>query len=160
MSDVESQDDTLVAEAAVVLKGEYACHECGCIVPVFTLLLVGPFRGKHCHVSTEEDSALLRRPRELPPGLAKALTEASQGNCRPDYSKTVAETYWMNHCQECGEKIGDWFVNAPGEAFFPTTEDEQSKLTGSLVPGPFSFVDPDIAVSSWTSVWLSRNVCR
>ncbi len=139
----------------MVLMGEYACHECGCIVPVFAPLLVGPFEGESAlQLDSDDDSALLRRPQELPPELAAAMTKASQGNYRPDFSKTIAETYWMNHCQECDAKIGDWFVHKPGEAFFPTTNEEHSKLTGKLVEGPFTFIDPDIAVSSWTSQWM------
>ena len=82
------------------------------------------------------------------------MTQASQGNFRPDFSKTIAETYWMNHCQECDAKIGDWFVHKPGEAFFPTTDEERAKLTGELVAGQCTFRDPDIAVSSWTSAFL------
>jgi len=145
----------LTATSAVVLKGEYACHECECIVPVFAAMLVGPFQGESpMPLEADDDSALLSRPRELPSDLADALTLASKGNYRPDSSKTVADTYWMNHCQECGAKIGDWFVNKPGEAFFPTTEEERLKLIGNLVNGPLSFTDPDVAVSSWTSAWL------
>ena len=33
----------LIAAATYVLEGEYACHECGCIVPVFGLMPIGPF---------------------------------------------------------------------------------------------------------------------
>ncbi len=139
----------------MVLKGEYVCHECGCIVPVFAPLLIGPFQGDSLlPLNPDEDSAMLRRPQVVPPELAAVLTKASHGNYRPDFSKTVAETYWMNHCQECDAKIGDWFVHKPGEAFFPTTDEEQSKLSGKLVEGPFTFIDPDIAVSSWTSRWM------
>jgi len=27
-----------------------------------------------------------------------------------DHSKTAEESYYMNHCQHCGAKFGDWFV--------------------------------------------------
>ena len=33
----------LIAAANYVLEGEYVCHECGCIVPVFGLMPVAPF---------------------------------------------------------------------------------------------------------------------
>jgi hypothetical protein len=29
---------------------------------------------------------------------------------RWDYSKTIRESYWMNHCERCGAKLGDWFI--------------------------------------------------
>jgi hypothetical protein len=60
----------------------------------------------------------------------------------------------MNHCRECGAKIGDWFVHKPGEAFFPMTDDEMRRLRGELLAGPHTYEDPDLAVSSWTSTWL------
>jgi hypothetical protein len=50
--------------------------------------------------------------------------------------------------------FGDWYVHKPGEAFFPTTEDETRRLRGVLLPGPHNYVEPDLAVSSWTSTWL------
>jgi len=124
-------------------------------------MLVGPFHGESAlPLDAGDDSALLQRPQELPAELATAIIQASQGKFRPDFSKTIAETYWMNHCQECDAKIGDWFVHKPGEAFFPTTDEEQAKLTGELVAGPFTFIGPDIAVSSWTSAFLRRAMLR
>ena len=146
----------LVAAATYVLEGEYACHECGSIVPVFGLMPVGPFdRQGDMHLDEEDDSALLRRPLDLPPDIKAALVSRSGGSFHPDDSKTLGERYWMNHCRECGTKIGDWFVHKPGEAFFPTSGEEMKKLSGAKLAGPHTFDDPDLALSSWTSSWLA-----
>ena len=82
-----------------------------------------------------------------------ALTSSSGGSFRPDDSKTLGERYWMNHCRECGPKIGDWFVHKPGEAFFPTSDEGMKKLSGTKLAGPHTFDDPDLALSSWTGAW-------
>ena len=38
---------------------------------------------------------------------------------RPDSSKTIGTGYWMNHCQHCGAKMGDFFLHMePDGPFF------------------------------------------
>lgn len=54
------------------------------------------------------------------------------------FSKTVGESYWANHCIQCGALQGDFFNhNEPGGAFFPISEEECSSIT--LVKLPFSY---------------------
>lgn len=41
-------------------------------------------------------------------------------NYRIDFSKTANSHYWMNHCEHCGAKQGDFSMHhEPGGAFFP-----------------------------------------
>lgn len=41
---------------------------------------------------------------------------------RRDYSKTVEFTYWMNHCEHCGMKQGDFVLHQESDApFWPIT---------------------------------------
>jgi hypothetical protein len=146
------------ADAAYVLNGEHVCHECGAVTQVFGLMLVGPFRGTTAVLGPEdEDEApLLRRAKEIPNTLAAVITERSSGHFRIDFSNTVGERYWMNHCEACDAKIGDWFVHKPGEAFFPTNDAEMAKVSGVYVAGPWIFHEPDFSVSSWTTAWVQR----
>lgn len=151
----DAEQSRLTAAGTYVLESEHACHECGCIVPVFGLMVVGPFelRGPSL-LDSDDNSAILRRPVILPADVSDALADRSGGHFRPEDSKTLEQRYWMNHCRECGAKIGDWYVHKPGEAFFPTTEDEARRLRGELLSGPHTYVEPDLAVSSWTGTWL------
>ena len=156
---MESDDlpEILEADAAYVLNAEHVCHDCGCIVQVFGVMLIGPFKGQAGRFELEDDDApLLRRPTELPQALASMLTLRSLGRFRMDFSKTVGERYWMNHCSECGAKIGDWFIHKPGEAFFPTLDTEMAKVSGERVQGPLVFEAPDLSESSWTTAWLQN----
>lgn len=46
------------------------------------------------------------------------------------YSKTAGARYFMNHCQHCGAKLGDFFMHSePGGAFFPTSPAQANKMT-------------------------------
>ena len=160
MEHQEPCDDAtrLRAASAYVLEGEYVCHECGCYVPVFSVMLVGPFGVEGDPAFDEDDdSAILRRPLELPSTLAEVVTAKSAGHFHPDFSRTIGDQYWMNHCRDCGAKIGDWFVHAPGEAFFPLNDTDLQLLKGHQVEGPFTLLAPDLATSTWASNWLGMS---
>jgi hypothetical protein len=44
------------------------------------------------------------------------------------YSKAAGSRYYMNHCEYCGVKLGDFFMHSePGGAFFPTSPTQASK---------------------------------
>ncbi|WP_053162779.1 hypothetical protein [Pseudomonas brassicacearum] len=46
------------------------------------------------------------------------------------YSKTTGSCYLMNHCENCGAKLGDFFMHSePGGAFFPTSPQEAKRMT-------------------------------
>lgn len=45
------------------------------------------------------------------------------------YSKTAGRSYYMNHCEQCGAKLGDFFMHGePGGAFFPTSPTQASRI--------------------------------
>jgi len=47
----------------------------------------------------------------------------------PDFSKTAEDDYFMNHCQFCGAKLGDFYLHLePGGAFFPTGREQATKV--------------------------------
>lgn len=44
---------------------------------------------------------------------------------KPDHSKTASALYYMNHCQHCNAKLGDFYMhNEPSGAFQPFTPTE------------------------------------
>ena len=49
---------------------------------------------------------------------------------KPDYSKTAEGVYYMNHCQNCSVKLGDFFMHSePDGAFLPMSENSATKIT-------------------------------
>ena len=60
---------------------------------------------------------------DLVPGVRGALESAIPLFYR-DYSKQANMKYWMNHCEHCRAKKGDWNLhNEPGGAFFRLPDD-------------------------------------
>jgi hypothetical protein len=60
---------------------------------------------------------------DLLPEVGRAL-ETTVPMLYRDYSKQADMKYWMNHCEHCRAKQGDWNLhNEPGGAFSHLTED-------------------------------------
>jgi hypothetical protein len=48
---------------------------------------------------------------------------------RIDYSQTTESFYWMNHCDRCGVKLGDFdTIEEFGAALSPTTAEEAARV--------------------------------
>jgi hypothetical protein len=47
-----------------------------------------------------------------------------------DYSHTVGHRYWMNHCEHCKAKMGDWFVRVAFLDLLNSLEPDDPRLEG------------------------------
>jgi hypothetical protein len=46
-----------------------------------------------------------------------------------DFSQTTQHFYWMNHCERCAAKLGDFYTfDTPGEGFAPRTSEEAAAI--------------------------------
>lgn len=67
---------------------------------------------------------------------------------RPDFSNTLGAGYWMNHCQHCGAKMGDFFLHMePDGPFFgwPSSSANGAVLDlvgGEIVCGTMPYIEP------------------
>ena len=67
---------------------------------------------------------------------------------RPDFSSTLGAGYWMNHCQHCGAKMGDFFLHMePDAPFFgwPSSSANGAVLDlvgGEIVCGTTPYIEP------------------
>jgi len=97
-----------------------------------------------------EEPTIVHYVNDLLPAVAariKALTR----HYRIDFSKTTKSSYWMNHCEHCGMKQGDFDMYCePRGAFYPMDEVDASLIllhkfaepfgcTGSRMYGDFPF---------------------
>lgn len=156
--DDSKEPGRLTAAAAYLLEGLYQCDACKRPTKVLTVLAAGPLKLEGDIFGSDEDfSCVLRRLDGLPTPLAHAAANASGGRFRLDDSRTAGQRYFMNHCDHCGGKVGDWFIHNAGEAFFPTHPHDLARITGRRFEGPFVFVDPETSWSSWTNDWLQAN---
>lgn len=75
---------------------------------------------------------------DLPLSVAARIKGFSR-HYRVDFSKTTQSSYWMNHCECCGMKQGDFeMYEEPQGAFFPTNEQEASGIVLHLFEEPFA----------------------
>ena len=74
---------------------------------------------------------------DLLPAVA-ARVKAFSRHYRVDFSKTTQGSYWMNHCEHCGMKQGDFEMYCePQGAFFPMDERAASLIVLNEVGEPF-----------------------
>lgn len=64
------------------------------------------------------------------PSVVAARMQKLTLHYRINFSKTTQSWYWMNHCEYCGMKQGDFeMFSEPEGAFFPIYESDASKMT-------------------------------
>lgn len=57
-----------------------------------------------------ECSTFMSNAIDFAPAVVGVLRELAP-TYRPDFSKSTKDTYWMNHCEHCGAKQGDWYLH-------------------------------------------------
>ena len=71
------------------------------------------------------------------------------------HSMTANATYLANHCEHCNALIGAWYISEPGEAFFPQSDEEVSRLAVEWIEQPFETTDAGGMQSSWIDQLLA-----
>jgi hypothetical protein len=84
----------------------------------------------------QEDVAAINYVSLLPsPVIARLMRRTT--NYRVDVSKTTESAYWMNHCEVCGVKQGDFeMYHEPGGAFFPMDKQDAELISLELIGEP------------------------
>lgn len=73
----------------------------------------------------------------LLPSVAARMAAMTR-HYRIDFSKTVGGSYWMNHCEACGMKQGDFELYCePTGAFFPMSEHDATQIVLHGCAEPF-----------------------
>lgn len=92
-----------------------SCWQCGAHTQVFALEVSGiidpvvPAEGQE----DLDAVALLQHLRALPDSITSELATAAP-NFNIDFSKTLHASVWMNHCDACGTRIGDTYLQSSG----------------------------------------------
>ncbi|CAI8950407.1 DUF5710 domain-containing protein [Brevibacillus sp. IT-7CA2] len=56
-----------------------------------------------------------------------------------NFSKTASQSYYLNHCEHCNSKQGDFYLhNEPGNAFFPMSDEEMDQIKMQQYNLPFA----------------------
>ncbi|MEE4180946.1 DUF5710 domain-containing protein [Pseudomonas viridiflava] len=127
-----------------VIESISSCWGCSNLTRVFSFKLPEQHEEFDYYIDEDEDFALTSNLGEWKPRghrgtvsdvetLSPSVTKQIQrftGKFKLAYSKTVGRRYWMNHCEHCGAKLGDFFMHSePGGAFFPTAPHEAQRMT-------------------------------
>lgn len=84
-----------------------------------------------------DDLTIVYYVTDLFPSVASRINSFSK-RYRLDFSKTTQSSYWMNHCEYCGAKQGDFHMYCePGGAFSPTDEHSASGIVLHEFAEPF-----------------------
>jgi len=121
-----------------------SCWKCGDLTRVYGFLLPTG----HQVFETDDDGVADWNEHDYPsmvayvtdlPAAAAARIKAATTRYFLDFSKTTNSSYWMNHCEHCGMKQGDFAMYCePGGAFYPMDEDAVSSIKLEAVSAPFS----------------------
>ena len=153
----DEERDAVTVRCLYVLTVAHQCHECAEATRVHALLLRGPFEVEgYPGVEPNEEGALLRYPVAVPADVVETMSKVSAGRWHLDVSRTYGDSYYMNHCEHCGAKIGDHHLGEPEAAFFPLTKEQATRISGHRVDGIFRFEDRQLSMSSWMDEWLRR----
>ena len=151
----DEERDAVTVRCLYVLTASHQCHECAEGTSVHALLLRGPFDVEgYPYVDPNDEGALLRYLVAVPADVVEAMSKVSAGRWHLDVSRTYSDSYYMNHCEHCGAKIGDHYLGEPEEAFFPLTREQAARISGHRVDGLFRFEGPQLSTSSWMDDWL------
>ena len=126
-----------------VLESATDCWKCSRLTRVFSFMLPEQHEQFEYAQDDEEDLALTSNPgcwvchgyrgtMSSLHGLSRPVINQLRlhTECyKPAYSKTAGITYYMNHCEHCAAKLGDFYMHSePGGAFFPTSPTEASGM--------------------------------
>lgn len=121
------------------------CWKCGQLTRVYGFVLAPGYETLELYeeIATEyawypqEMTAVVSDITDLLPAVVVRI-KAISPHYRLDYSKTTESHYWMNHCEHCGMKQGDFPMYCePGDAFFPKDEQAARQILLHPVAEPF-----------------------
>lgn len=76
--------------------------------------------------------------KEVTPNAERALKAVTM-KYFSDFSKTINSSYWMNHCEHCGMKQGDFELHSESDAiFFPIYSETAELITLLEINEPFA----------------------
>ncbi|MDN3525293.1 DUF5710 domain-containing protein [Halomonas sabkhae] len=126
-----------------VMESLSDCWKCNALTRVFSFKLPEEHEEFQYIEDDEEEFTLTRglgewkshghrgtvsNAHSLSPRVVKQMRRFTE-SFKLAYSKTAGSRYFMNHCQHCGAKLGDFFMHSePGGAFFPTSPEQANKM--------------------------------
>jgi hypothetical protein len=145
--EIDPNDIGVRAEYYYIVESSCACWKCGQSTRVYCFLLPvdhetlpeeGEFDDEELYTWRRNDApTMLSYVTNLIPEVVEKLRTFGDVY-RVNLSEMTESQYWMNHCENCGAKQGDFHLHSePGGAFFPMDEEAASQITLHRVAQPF-----------------------
>jgi hypothetical protein len=135
----KQKDFNVTSPSYFVAQSYERCWKCGQPNRVIGFLLTDGYQEKEDDMWTECGwSAFVYYVESLVDDVAKHAQLVS-ANYRLDFSNTTRNSYWMNHCDFCGSKLGDHPLYAEVDAAFSPSDSENAKVI-KLYPGSGEFI--------------------
>lgn len=152
--DTDEEGGALICQAVYLLQGAGQCYSCKQPTRMFALMVLPPFTLEGAQdEAQDEDGAMLNMPEDLPPALAQAIHPVTGNLFRRDHSRMADASYWMNHCEHCDAKQGDYFVHGPDGPFWPYGEAQMKAIEATRLEGPFRLADASTSYSGAMADW-------
>lgn len=144
----QEPEPNIRASSYFIAQSATSCWKCGAPTRAYGILLPAGHKvlewieneGSDEDVSewvTVETPTIIHYVDFLPQSVQRRVSALSK-NYRLDFSKTTQSSYWMNHCDHCGMKQGDFEMYCePEGAFFPMNEHDAAYITLHFVAEPF-----------------------
>ena len=132
-------EPNIVASSYFIAQNTKSCWKCNQSTRIYGFLLPSGHRTKdyieHDDGTDEEvwsvssEQTILSYITTLPREVESRVAKISR-HYKPDFSKTTQSAYWMNHCEKCGMKQGDFniFDEPQGGFLFLYPEEAKSVI--------------------------------
>ncbi len=126
-------DVNLRCASYFIAQSVRCCWHCGRDSRVFSFLLPRGHqtledRDGSAHWESQESEAIIYYITHIPESV-QARMRSVTGHYRNDFSKTTQSFYWMNHCEHCGMKQGDFeLFEEFGTPFCPIDPADASRI--------------------------------
>ena len=154
MANGEAEGPLIRALRFALLTGAHTCYKCGRATRVSAIGLADHEVLDEERYESVEDCTLFTQLGTLNVEAANQV-RARAPWMRFGHSMTAGATYLANHCEHCDALIGAWYIAEPGEAFFPQSDEEMSRLAVEWIERPFETTDGGGMQSSWIDELLA-----
>lgn len=147
----------LICGSVYLLVGRGECYACKRSTRLFAFMALPPFElvGDQDEAMDDEGS-LLKEVVDMPASLRSVVAQVTNGKWREDFSRTADQTYWMNHCEWCDAKQGDFFVQGADGPFWPYSEEGLAAIEATKIEGPHTFAAAETSYSGAMADWRDR----
>lgn len=131
------------ADSYTIVQTEESCWKCGELTRVHGFLLPAGHRTlEYVDDGISEwykhrEAAMVFYVTDLFPAITEQIRAITR-HYFEDFSKTTNSSYWMNHCESCSMKQGDFNLYCePGGAFLPIDDHAVARIRSQVVRASF-----------------------